>query len=62
MAYMKLNKQTKRIAFALQEELYDQFSLLAQKNKRCLSDMLRIVMTEAVEFDNKNSTTTTTNQ
>lgn len=59
MAYRKPNKQNRRIALALQEDLYDQFNLLAQKNKRCLSDMMRIVMAEAIEFDSKKSETIT---
>ena len=58
MAYKKSKTLDKRIALALDNELYIQFSELAHRNRRNLSDMVRIVMAEAVEFYNKNSTTT----
>lgn len=58
MAYKKPKTLDKRIALALDNELYIQFSDLAHRNRRNLSDMVRIVMAEAVEFYNKNSTTT----
>lgn len=58
MAYKKSKTLDKRIALALDDELYIQFSELAHRNRRNLSDMVRIVMAEAVEFYNKNSTTT----
>ena len=58
MAYKKPKTLDKRIALALDNELYIQFSDRAHRNRRNLSDMVRIVMAEAVEFYNKNSTTT----
>lgn len=55
MAYKKSKTLDKRIALALDNELYIQFSDLAHRNRRNLSDMVRIVLAEAVQFDSKKS-------